>query len=78
MAWDSTSASESRLCPGWASTNISHVRPCGVLWQPSGHSYRSPLSIAPQRQFNVCSKHFSLELCLNRPDFQADGPMLSQ
>lgn len=80
MTWDSTRAAESRLCPVWASSNISMS---GLVWY-----YGSPgVTVTevpplpeqcPQMQFNMASKYFSLELCLHRPGFKADRPMVSQ
>lgn len=77
MTWDSTRAAESRLCPVWASSNISMSDLVWYCGSP-GVSYRSPSQQCPQMQFNMASKYFSLELCLHRPGFKADRPMVSQ
>lgn len=62
----------------WASSNISMS---GLVWYcgSSGVTViEGPLQQCPQMQFNMASKYFSLELCLHRPGFKADRPMVYQ
>lgn len=58
MTWDSTRASWKQALPSVGFCRLQHVRPCGVLRQPRGHSYISPLQQRSQRQFYCGLKAF--------------------